>query len=63
MPEYLIDRDLREARLLSIAGKHLKGGQAEVVAARRRDTPHGPISNRLWSYIEEQAAQFAPTIA
>jgi hypothetical protein len=35
-----------------------KGGQAELVAARRRDIPHGPIANRLWQYIGEQAARF-----
>jgi len=58
MPKYLIEQDLRRGRLLPITGKHFKGGQAELVAARRRDIPHGPIANRLWRFIGEQAAKF-----
>jgi DNA-binding transcriptional LysR family regulator len=58
MPKYLIEQDLRRGRLLPITGKYFKGGQAELVAARRRDSPHGPIANRLWHFISEQAAKF-----
>jgi DNA-binding transcriptional LysR family regulator len=63
MPEYLIDQDLRDKRLLSITGEHLKGGQVEVVAARRREAPHGPIAHRLWNYIGEQAPAFVQAIS
>jgi DNA-binding transcriptional LysR family regulator len=55
MPDFLIGPDLRAGRLLSIAGRHLRGGRAELVAARRADTPHGPVADRLWRYIREQA--------
>lgn len=55
MPEFLVADELRDGRLLSIAGRHLRGGGGEIVAARRRDRPHGPVANRLWQYIEEQA--------
>jgi DNA-binding transcriptional LysR family regulator len=55
MPRYLIEQDLHDGRLLAITGKHFKGGQAGIVAARRRNVSHGPIANRLWRYIEEQA--------
>lgn len=55
MPKYLIEDDQRGNRLLNITGKYLKGGQVEVVAARRRQAAHGPVANRLWRYIEEQA--------
>jgi DNA-binding transcriptional LysR family regulator len=55
MPRYLIEQDLRDRRLLAITGRHFKGGQADIVAARRRDVTHGPIADRLWHYIEEQA--------
>ncbi len=51
LPHYLIERELREKRLLSIAGRYFKGGQAEIVAARRRNAPHGPIAHRLWHFI------------
>jgi DNA-binding transcriptional LysR family regulator len=55
MPSFMIVDELRDGRLLSIAGKHLRGGDGEIVAARRRDRPHGTIANRLWRFIEEQA--------
>jgi DNA-binding transcriptional LysR family regulator len=55
MPEFMVADELREGRLLSIAGRHLRGGSGEMVAARRRDRPHGPVANRLWQYVEQQA--------
>ena len=55
MPEFLIEQELRDGRLLSLAGKHFPGGQAEIVAARRRNHPHGPVAERLWRYIEAEA--------
>jgi DNA-binding transcriptional LysR family regulator len=58
MPRYLIEQDLRDGRLLAITGRHFKGGQAALVAARRRNAPHGPIANRLWQFIGEQATEF-----
>jgi DNA-binding transcriptional LysR family regulator len=59
MPEFLIDEDLRRKRLLDISGKHLRGGMADIVAARRREAPHGPVASRLWRYIGERASAFA----
>src|SRR5215471_18051385 len=55
MPRYLIEQDLRDGCLLDITGRYFKGGQADIVAARRRNVSHGPIANRLWRYVEEQA--------
>ncbi len=60
MPRYLIEQNLRNGSLLSIAGRHFRGGQVELVAARRRNTPHGPIANRLWQFIGDQAAEIIP---
>src|SRR5215470_439098 len=62
MPIYLIEQDLRDKRLVDISGRHLRGGQVDVVAARRREAPHGPIAHRLWRYIEEQASAFVEAI-
>src|SRR5579871_2978299 len=56
--DVLIEQELRDRRLLSIAGRHLKGGRVELTAARRRDLPHGPVANRLWQHIRERAATF-----
>ena len=60
MPRFLIEQDLRDRRLLAIAGKHFPGAEVELVAARRRDAPHGPIANRLWQYIADEAAKMIP---
>jgi DNA-binding transcriptional LysR family regulator len=60
VPRYLIEQDLRDGRLLAISGEHFKGGQVDLVAARRRQAPHGPIANRLWQFISEQARSFLP---
>jgi DNA-binding transcriptional LysR family regulator len=62
LPQYLIAQDLRRGRLIPITGKHFKGGRAELVAARRRNVPHGPIANRLWQFIGEQAARFGAAV-
>ena len=62
MPKFLIEPDLHDGRLIDVTGRHLKGGTAEIVAARRRDAPHGPIATRLWRYIEEQVPAFAQAV-
>jgi DNA-binding transcriptional LysR family regulator len=59
LPNYLIEDELREGRLLPITGKHFTGGRAELVAARRRAKPHGPVATRLWRYVAEQAPALA----
>jgi DNA-binding transcriptional LysR family regulator len=62
MPRFLVEQDLRQGRLLDISGRHLKGGTSELVAARQREEPHGPIASRLWRYIEEQAPAFGEAL-
>jgi DNA-binding transcriptional LysR family regulator len=63
MPHYLIERELSDKKLLPITGEYFKGGQVELVAARRRDAPHGPIANRLWQFIRDQAAELIATVS
>ncbi|MGZ5871213.1 MAG: LysR family transcriptional regulator [Bradyrhizobium sp.] len=60
MPRYLIEPNLRDGSLIPITGNYFKGGRNELVAARRRDTPHGPVANRLWQFIADQAARMVP---
>jgi len=55
MPGFLVERELKSGRLLSIRGKHFRGGETDIVAARLRNRPHGPVARRLWQHIEEQA--------
>ena len=61
LPRYLIEQELRDGRLLSIKGRFFQGGRSELVAARRRDRPHGPVAGRLWQFIADQAAKMVPT--
>jgi DNA-binding transcriptional LysR family regulator len=62
MPRFLIEEELRDGRLQSIAGRHLPGRAEELVVARRRDRPLGPISNRLWDYIQREAPTLRRTL-
>jgi DNA-binding transcriptional LysR family regulator len=63
MPSYLIADELRDGRLLSIAGKHLPGGRGEIAAARRRDRPHGPVADRLWAFIADEARNMEAAVS
>jgi DNA-binding transcriptional LysR family regulator len=62
VPRFLIEEELRDGRLLSIVGRHFPGVTEELVAARRRDRPQGPVANQLWQYLEAQAASLRPTL-
>src|SRR5579863_14829 len=53
MPDFLVAEDLAAGRLLSIAGENFPGAKLELVAARRRGKPHGPVADRLWRYMQE----------
>ena len=55
LPDFLITADLESGALLSIKGKYLRGGSTDLVAARRRNIPHGPVAERLWQFIAGQA--------
>jgi len=55
LPGYLIEDDLAAGRLVALSGPGLTGGRADLVAARRRDVAHGPVAERLWTHIAEQA--------
>jgi len=55
LPHFLIEDELRDGRLLSIAGKYFPGVIENLVVARRADRPHGPIANQLWGYLQQQA--------
>lgn len=55
LPRFLIERELHDGALRSIAGRYLPGATEEVVAARRHDRAHGPIAERLWRYLRKEA--------
>ena len=62
LPRFLIDAELREGTLLSIAGRHFPGMVQELAVARRRDQPHGPVANRLWDFLGDHAPLLKPSL-
>lgn len=57
MPHFLIEAELREGSLLSIAGPRLPGHTEMLVAVRRSDRPHGPVAEALWDTLRSAAPQ------
>ncbi|NMO18818.1 LysR family transcriptional regulator [Pyxidicoccus fallax] len=62
LPRFMIESELRDGRLLSIAGRHFPGVTEELVAARRRDRPHGPVASRLWDFLARNAPVLRPAL-
>jgi DNA-binding transcriptional LysR family regulator len=56
LPEWLIGDELRDRRLISLAGRHITGRLETVAAVRRRDKPHGPVAEALWLYLRAESA-------
>lgn len=63
LPDFLIADELEQGRLLPISGKHFRGGEVTLVAARRRDVPHGPIAERLWQHIAAESVKIIHAVA
>ena len=57
LPRFLIEEELRDKRLRSIASARLPGSVEELVVARRSDRPHGPVAQRLWQYMQDEAPE------
>lgn len=62
LPRFMIEAELGDGRLRSLSGRYLPGGTEEVVAARRRDRAHGPIAERLWRYLRQEAGPWRRTL-
>ncbi|SBV00316.1 DNA-binding transcriptional regulator, LysR family [Streptomyces sp. Ncost-T6T-1] len=62
VPRFMIETELRNGSLLSIAGQHFPGVVEELSAARRRDRPHGPVADQLWDFLARQAAVLKPAL-
>ncbi|MCP1622044.1 LysR family transcriptional regulator [Pseudomonas nitroreducens] len=52
LPRHLIAEELADGRLRDLSGPHLPGRREELVAARLRDRAHGPVAQRLWSFLQ-----------
>ncbi|MES2072603.1 MAG: LysR family transcriptional regulator [Pseudomonadota bacterium] len=53
LPQHLVSEDIKAKRLLSLEGMHLRGATLPHYAARRRDSAHGPVAERLWLQLRE----------
>ncbi|MFD8598200.1 LysR family transcriptional regulator [Kitasatospora sp. NPDC059646] len=62
LPRFMIEPELRDGSLLSIAGRHFPGVVEELSAARRRDRPHGPVADQLWAFLAHHAPLLRPTL-
>jgi DNA-binding transcriptional LysR family regulator len=54
LPSWLIEDELGEGRLISIAGPHLPGRTERLAAVRRRRPSHGPVAQALWRRLKDQ---------
>ena len=55
LPRFMIERELTDGMLLSIASRSMPERVDELVAARRSDRVHGPVAERLWNHIRREA--------
>ncbi|MDB4972510.1 MAG: transcriptional regulator [Myxococcaceae bacterium] len=55
MPEPMIERELAEQSLVSLAGEHFASSEIVLCAARRVGLRHGPVAERLWAYLRTQS--------
>ena len=55
MPHFLVHEELRDGRLVSIAGPQLPVHTETLVAMRRNDRPHGPVAQALWDTLRRAA--------
>jgi DNA-binding transcriptional LysR family regulator len=55
MPLHLIERELRNGKLLSIEGNNFKRSTIDIVAARLNQKPVGPVAQRLWEFLASKA--------
>jgi DNA-binding transcriptional LysR family regulator len=59
MPRFLVEREIGDGLLLDFTNGDFKGGRIDLVAARRRDRPHGPAAERLWRYIRAEVSTWS----
>lgn len=63
MRHFLIEEELRDGRLQSIAGEFLPEHVESLVAVRRADRTHGPIAAQLWDELQAQAPELRASLS
>jgi DNA-binding transcriptional LysR family regulator len=51
VPSFMIDQEIASGKLVCLEGKHLRGNTVDLVAARLRARPAGPVATKLWAHI------------
>ncbi|TWC07011.1 DNA-binding transcriptional LysR family regulator [Bradyrhizobium macuxiense] len=52
LPAWLIEDEIRDGRLISIAGPNFPGREENLAAIRHRRHAHGPVTEALWLHLE-----------
>ena len=52
MPDYMIADEIKRGALVSIAGRHIKGTEIDIVVARLSAGHHGVMAEYLWKYFQ-----------
>jgi DNA-binding transcriptional LysR family regulator len=52
LPSWLIEDEIRDGRLISIAGLNFPGREEHLAAVRHRRHSHGPVAQALWLHLE-----------
>lgn len=55
MPAHLVQEDIDAGRLQSLSGKHVPGTTLPHYAMRLREANHGPVAQRLWQRLAQNA--------
>jgi sporulation protein YlmC with PRC-barrel domain len=48
MPLFLIEKDLKQGKLISIEGSYIKSIKRDIVIARLSEKTNGMVAERLW---------------
>jgi DNA-binding transcriptional LysR family regulator len=63
LPRFLIDEELGDGRLVSIAGRHIRPNAVELRFVRRRAAVPGPVAERLWRVLGRSSAPAQPKVS
>lgn len=54
MPDFLVENELKEGKLISIENRFFRGSVIDLVAARRANKAHGPAATALWQHLQSK---------
>ncbi|BEG77317.1 LysR family transcriptional regulator [Achromobacter xylosoxidans] len=63
MPRFLVEDELRDGRLLSLANRYLPGSVEALAAGRRADRPQGPVMTGLWDMLRAHAPNIRQAVS